>query len=202
MDETHGLSVFEVDGGVEDHAAGPVETASETVARFLHEPSGKCNATQGQICATFRHACTGAGALLWLRALDGGEPMKKLMMSAIALMTAAGIAAADPLEGLWQTEPDDGAFAHVQIEPCGANFCGKIVRSFKDGAEFQSPNRGKTLVIDMAPQGGGNYEGKVWRPSNDKIYLGKIALNGDSIKLRGCIAGGLLCSKQTWARVN
>ena len=124
------------------------------------------------------------------------------MMRAIALMTAAGMAAADPLEGLWQTETDDGAFAHVQIEPCGANFCGKIVRSFKDGTAFESPNRGKTLVIDMAPQGGGNYEGKVWRPSNDKIYLGKIALNGDSIKLRGCIAGGLLCSKQTWARVN
>ena len=54
----------------------------------------------------------------------------------------------------------------------------------------------------MAPQGGGSYEGQVWRPSNDKIYLGKIALNGDRVKLRGCIAGGLLCSKQTWARVN
>ncbi len=62
--------------------------------------------------------------------------------------------------------------------------------------------KGRRLVIDMAPQGGGSYEGKVWRPSNDKIYLGKIALSGDSMKLSGCVAGGLLCSKQNWARIN
>ncbi len=35
------------------------------------------------------------------------------------------------------------------------NFCGKIARTFKDGAEYDSPNKGKTLVIDMAPQGDG-----------------------------------------------
>jgi uncharacterized protein (DUF2147 family) len=122
-------------------------------------------------------------------------------LGALALMTTAGIAIADPLQGTWQTEPDEGAFAHMEIAPCGANFCGTIERTFKDGAEYQSPNKGKTLVIDMAPEGAGKYKGKVWRPSNDKIYLGKIALNGDSMRLSGCVAGGLLCSKQTWARV-
>lgn len=127
--------------------------------------------------------------------------MKTVFATFAALVSATTLAAADPLEGTWQTEPDDGAFAHVVIAPCGANFCGKIARTFKDGAEYQSPNKGKTLVIDMAPQGNGAYEGKVWRPSNDKIYLGKIALDGDRVRLRGCVAGGLLCSKQTWARV-
>lgn len=128
--------------------------------------------------------------------------MKTLTMTVAALAASVSIAAADPLVGTWQTQVDDGAYAHIKIEPCGANFCGKIARTFKDGGEYQSPNKGKTLVIDMAPQGDGNYEGQVWRPSNDKIYLGKIALNGDRIKLRGCVAGGLLCSKQTWARIN
>lgn len=128
--------------------------------------------------------------------------MKKIVIFVAMLMAGAGVAVADPLEGTRQTEPDEGAFAHVEIAPCGPNFCGIIARTFKDGVEYQSPNKGKTLVIDMAPQGGGSYEGQVWRPSNDKIYLGKIALNGDRVKLRGCIAGGLLCSKQTWARVN
>jgi uncharacterized protein (DUF2147 family) len=127
--------------------------------------------------------------------------MKKAFAGLLALMAITGSVAADPLEGLWQTEADDGAVAHVEITPCGANFCGKIARSFKGGAEFDSPNKGKTLVIDMAPQGNGNYKGKVWRPSNDKIYLGKIALNGDVIRLSGCVAGGLICSKQNWSRV-
>lgn len=127
--------------------------------------------------------------------------MKFLGTSVLVLILSAGVAVADPLEGLWQTEADDGAFAHVTIAPCGANFCGKIARTFKDGAEYDSPNQGKTLVIDMAPVGGGKYKGKVWRPSNDKIYTGKIALEGNSMRLSGCVAGGLLCSKQTWSRL-
>ncbi|WP_416136295.1 DUF2147 domain-containing protein [Cypionkella sp.] len=126
--------------------------------------------------------------------------IKKLILAA-ALTLGASAAFADAVEGVWQTQEDDGAFAFVTMAPCGANFCGKIARTFKDGAEYKSENLGKTLVIDMAPQGGGEYEGQVWRPSNNKIYYGTITLNGDSLKLAGCVAGGLICSKQTWTRV-
>ena len=128
--------------------------------------------------------------------------MKTLFMAAVASLSLATAAlAADPVEGVWQTQPDQGAYAHVTIKPCGAAFCGVISRSFKDGAEFKSANQGKQIVIDMMPKGGGKYEGKVWRPSNNKIYMGKIALSGNQMKLSGCIAGGLLCSKQTWVKV-
>ncbi len=127
--------------------------------------------------------------------------MKKLML-AMVLAMAAGAAGADPLEGMWQTEVDDGAYAHVAIKPCGAALCGVIARTFKDGAEYQSENIGKTLVIDMKPLGDGDYEGEVWRPSNDKIYYGTIALSGDKLRLAGCVAGGLICAKQNWQRVN
>jgi uncharacterized protein (DUF2147 family) len=126
--------------------------------------------------------------------------MKKFLFAA-ALVLGATAASADPLEGVWQTQVDDGSYAHVTIAPCGAAFCGVISRTFKDGAEYQSPNLGKQIVIDMAPQGDGTYDGKVWRPSNDKIYVGGIELNGDSMKLAGCVAGGLICKKQTWSRV-
>ncbi|PPB81108.1 uncharacterized protein (DUF2147 family) [Albidovulum inexpectatum] len=126
--------------------------------------------------------------------------MKKYVAAAL-LSLVAGMAAADPVEGVWQTEPDDGAFAHVVIEPCGQAFCGKIARTFRADGEYKSPNLGKTLVIDMVPNGPNAYKGKVWRPSNNKIYLGKIKLNGDQLKLSGCVAGGLLCSSQTWVRV-
>jgi uncharacterized protein (DUF2147 family) len=54
----------------------------------------------------------------------------------------------------------------------------------------------------MEPKGGGKYEGKVWRPSNNKIYMGKMTLSGNKLKLQGCVAGGLLCSSQNWTRVN
>lgn len=151
---------------------------------------------------TFSHSCAVVVGLGRLRPYIGkGNGMIKFGFAVLMLTICSGGAIADPLEGLWQTEADDGAFAYVDIAPCGANFCGKIARAFKDGAEYASPNRGKTLVIDMAPEGNGKYKGKVWRPSNDKIYIGKIALDGDRMRLSGCVAGGLLCSKQMWSRV-
>lgn len=126
--------------------------------------------------------------------------MKKLMTTALALAVFGGVALADPIEGNWQTQPDEGAYALVEMAPCGPNFCGTIKRTFNADGEYASNNIGKTLVIDMAAEGGGKYKGKVWRPSNDKVYLGKIALEGDSMRLSGCVAGGLICSKQTWSR--
>ena len=126
--------------------------------------------------------------------------MKSVLIAA-CLSLVAGLAAADPIEGLWQTQPDDGAYAHVQIAPCGAAYCGTIVKSFNAQGEYASPNLGRKIVIDMAPKGAGKYEGQVWRPSNDKVYIGKIALQGNSMKLSGCVAGGLLCAKQNWQKV-
>ncbi|TGN59376.1 DUF2147 domain-containing protein [Paracoccus liaowanqingii] len=126
--------------------------------------------------------------------------MRHVILAA-GLLLSAGAAAADPIEGLWQTQPDEGAFAHVTVAPCGGAFCGTIARTFRDGAEYASPNVGRQIVIDMAPQGGGDYTGRVWRPSNDKVYAGKAAVAGDRMSLSGCIAGGLLCSSQTWVRL-
>ncbi|SMX29017.1 hypothetical protein TRP8649_03147 [Pelagimonas phthalicica] len=126
--------------------------------------------------------------------------MKKLALAA-ALTLIAGTAAADPAEGVWKTQPDDGAYAHVKLSKCGNNICGTIVRTFNGSGEYDSDNKGKQLVRNMKPMGGGAYEGKVWRPSNNKIYLGKMQLSGNSLKLKGCVAGGLLCSSQTWKRV-
>ena len=128
--------------------------------------------------------------------------MKPTILGAALALALAAPAFADPVLGTWKTQPDDGAYAHVEMAPCGPNICGKIARTFNDSGEYASPNIGKTLVIDMAPQGNGSYEGQVWRPSNDKIYIGKMELNGNSLALRGCVAGGLICSKQTWNRVN
>lgn len=126
--------------------------------------------------------------------------MRKLVLAAVALMGMAGAAFADPLEGVWQTQVDDGSWALVTISPCGDAFCGEISRTFDSTGEYQSPNLGRQIVIDMVPQGDGHYRGSVWRPSNDKIYIGKMDLEGDQVQLRGCIAGGLLCSKQTWVK--
>ena len=126
--------------------------------------------------------------------------MKKLMLAA-AFALGATAAAADPIEGLWQTQADEGAFAFVQISPCGGAFCGTITRTFKGKEEYQSPNIGKQIVIDMVAQGGGSYSGKVLRPADNKIYNGKADVSGNSMKLAGCVAGGLICKSQSWTKL-
>ena len=104
--------------------------------------------------------------------------MRNILASLAALALSAGAALADPVEGVWQTQVDDGAYAHVTMSPCGSNYCGVISRTFNSDGEYKSANIGKQLVRDMSPQGGGKYEGKVWRPSNNKIYIGKMNLSG------------------------
>lgn len=128
--------------------------------------------------------------------------MKRLLTAAIVALGFAGPAlAADPVLGVWQTSVDDGAYAHVQFAPCGGAVCGKIIRTFNDSGEYQSPNIGKTLFIDMVPQGDGSYKGSAWRPSNGKIYKGTMTLSGNALKAGGCVAGGLICIKNDLKRI-
>lgn len=127
--------------------------------------------------------------------------MRRFTLAAAFALLGGAAFAADPIEGIWQTQPDEGAFAFVTIQPCGGAFCGTITKTFKGREEFSSPNLGRQIVIDMVPQGGGAYAGKVWRPANDKIYTGKVKLDGRNMSLSGCVAGGLICKSQAWVKV-
>lgn len=112
--------------------------------------------------------------------------------------------AADPVEGLWKTLPDDnGKYGFVQIAPCGDKLCGTLVKAFdQSGAETPSDNIGKRIVWDMVAAGDGSYGGgKVWAPDRDKTYNSKMSLSGDSLAVSGCVLGGLICRASAWVRV-
>lgn len=126
---------------------------------------------------------------------------RRVTAAALFLACAATTVSANPIEGVWQTQPDEGAFAHVKIVPCGAGFCGKIARTFRGSAEYKAETIGLQIVTDMVPQSAGNYTGKVLRPADRKVYNGKVNLSGNEMKLSGCVAGGLICRSQTWVRI-
>ncbi len=131
--------------------------------------------------------------------------MKTLLATAAAMLVLAAPAMADPAVGTWQTQVDDGAYAYVDLNLCGEAICGNIARTFKNGGdEYQSPNLGRQIVINMVPSVAGKYKGQVWRPSNDKIYKGDMTVEGDTLKLRGCVGfcTPLTSATQTWTRVN
>ncbi|MCG3267266.1 DUF2147 domain-containing protein [Yoonia sp. I 8.24] len=128
--------------------------------------------------------------------------MKTRIIAIFAAMTFGAQAhAQDAAFGTWQTEVDDGTFAYVTVAPCGETICGTLARTFNSEGEYQSENIGRQIVTNMVPQGGGEYEGQVWRPSNNKTYIGKMEVSGDALRLRGCVAGGLICASQNWVRV-
>jgi uncharacterized protein (DUF2147 family) len=126
--------------------------------------------------------------------------MKRPLIAALLALAPTALAA-DPVHGMWKTEVDDGAYALVEMSGCNdGKTCGWIRQTFDDTGEYQSENIGKVMVINMENQGDGTYKGSVWRPSNDKTYIGRMALSGDALELKGCVAGGLFCAAQNWTR--
>ena len=128
--------------------------------------------------------------------------MKRIFITAVALIALVTPALADSAEGIWQTEVDDGSFAYVTIAACDGAYCGTISRIFRNGVEeFQSENIGRQILINMVAAGDGSYKGKAWRPSNNKVYIGKMSVAGDALVLKGCLARGLICVGQDWVRI-
>lgn len=130
--------------------------------------------------------------------------MRVYLLSGLMMLAAGAAWSADPVEGLWQTKPDDnGHYGHVEIAPCGQVLCGVLVEAFDaSGAVIASDNIGKQIVWDMTANGDGTYGGgKVWAPDRDKTYKSKMALTGDTLAVSGCVLGGAICRDSEWQRV-
>lgn len=125
-----------------------------------------------------------------------------LLVLALGLAMAAGAAQAEGISGVFQTQANDkGDVGMVRFAPCGDRWCGTLVKSFNGkGQEVASPNRGRTIVGNMVDEGGGKFSGgTIWDPGADKTYTSKMVLNGDVLKVSGCVS--IICRSQTWRRV-
>lgn len=139
----------------------------------------------------------------------------------MAVLTAAiltlGVAegrAAEPT-GTWSTE--EGR-SRVRISPCGAALCGTIVslkepndpdtgkpkldKNNADAGKRSRPLIGVPIVLSMK-KSGEKWQGQVYNATDGKTYSGALTMNGDnSLKLEGCVMGGMICKAQTWTRTN
>lgn len=129
--------------------------------------------------------------------------MKRLTLTLAALLCTAGLAAADPIEGLWKTAPDDhGDTGLIKVAQCGGSYCGTLIRAFdKSGAETHPDTIGRKIVWDVKPDGGDSYTGRIYAPDRDKEYASKLELRGNQLAVSGCVLGGLICrSGGSWSR--
>jgi hypothetical protein len=132
--------------------------------------------------------------------------MKYLTLAAWA-WACAGLALpalADPVFGLWRTEPDArGVTAMVQLVDCHDRICGVVVGSYDgQGRPLDSPHAGRAYIWDMEPRGSGRYrDGKQWLPENDRVYPARMDLQGDQLTVTRCSLV-VVCRDQVWWRAN
>ena len=120
----------------------------------------------------------------------------------VAFVVLASAASAQGINGTFVTAPnDEGNTGHVQFAKCGEAFCGTLVASFDStGKPLASDAIGKNIVWDMIDQGNGRFKGgKIWDPGADKTYRSKMALEGKTLNVSGCV--GPICRKKTWTRL-
>ena len=125
--------------------------------------------------------------------------MKTLFAATALVLAGAGTGlAADPDEGEWKTETGDtGGYLHVKIAACGAALCGTIDKVVNNE---NTSIKGKRMIWDMQAKGNGSYSGgRIWAPDVDKTYRSKMSLNGNALKVSGCV--GPICRGQTWTRL-
>ncbi len=111
----------------------------------------------------------------------------KISAALAAGLMMTGMALADPIEGDWKTA--SGATAAIagggdgfSITLKTGKHAGKRIGSFK-------------------PSGDAKYTGTITDPDSEKTYSGKASLAGASLKLSGCVLGGLICKSQTWMKM-
>jgi uncharacterized protein (DUF2147 family) len=130
--------------------------------------------------------------------------MPKCLLIAALLATPA--IAAEPVTGNWLTDAKDGV---VEIAPCGAKLCGRLVKTMRKDATVDRNNPDPTLrnrpLVGMAVLTGFTQDGSVWRgtgydPKVGKSYNTTLQRTGpDTLKIRGCLIA-FLCRSAIWTR--
>ena len=125
---------------------------------------------------------------------------KTTLAASIAMLATPALA--DPVLGLYKTQPgDNGNYAHVELYACESSICG-VIRAAFDGSDnaLESDTIGKRMIWDMASDGDGSYSGgKIWAPDRDKVYTSKMDLAGNNLEVSGCVL--VVCRAQSWTRV-
>ena len=99
----------------------------------------------------------------------------------------------------------------VRIEECGKALCG-VVSSAKDPNDTDRKNPdpkkrkrpiiGTPVLLDMQPTRENRWEGEVYNVRDGQTYTAKLSMrNPGTLRLEGCVMGGMFCGGQNWKRV-
>ena len=143
--------------------------------------------------------------------------MKLFRIAFVAALLSAGIVpaiAADPT-GVWVNENGD---TKVRLSRCGGSLCGTVAwlrepndaggrpktdKRNPDAAKRDRRLIGVPVLVGMKPEGEDRWSGKIYNADDGKTYDSRVMLaSANSMKVQGCVLGGLLCKSMTWTRTN
>ena len=132
--------------------------------------------------------------------------MKRLaLLTLLSVFIAAPALAGDPT-GDWLVEGGD---AKIRIAICGNALWGVIGWEKSPGQDTENPDPAKRtrptlgipILINMKPAGADKWAGEIYNAQNGKTYKASVSLESDtSLKVRGCVLGGLFCGGENWSR--
>lgn len=130
--------------------------------------------------------------------------MRTLLIAALAGVGLALPAGADPVHGLWWTEPDGrGVTSVIRFADCDDRICGWLVSSYdSQGRPVDSPDVGRAVVWGMEPHGSGRYrDGRRWLPERQQDFPARMDLAGDELRVTHC-SMVIFCHERVWTRAD
>lgn len=133
--------------------------------------------------------------------------MIRFAVFTVSLLLSAGAASANEPIGDWMVE--DGS-AHIRIVNCSGALWGVVSWEKKPGVDADNPDPAKRsrptlgmpILLDMKPVNATKWGGEVYNAQNGKTYKASItSLSPDSLRIEGCVLGGIFCGGEKWTRV-
>jgi len=106
--------------------------------------------------------------------------------AAAIVLSTSGVVLADPIEGTWKRTT--GTLIKYS-KSGGSKYCGTVLNG-----EY----KGKS--IGCMKGSNGSYKGSVNKLDEGKTYTGKANVNGNTMKLAGCVLGGIICKSENLKR--
>ena len=141
-----------------------------------------------------------------------------MLLSRLSKGLALTLAAISPLSAIAQPSPSAqpslayitwiNPYSNVKVETgdCGAKLCGWVVWATPE-AEQEARDGGvqklvgTELLQDYRPTGSNRWQGRVFVPDMGRTFYSTISqVEPSTLKISGCVFGGLICKSQLWHR--